>query len=80
MVLDDAAACEHRDRRQQRGTPRVYTAAMVIRPFAEGDGAMAASWTYPAPYDVYNDDIAVVDDPAFAATGDERYAVIEDGS
>jgi RimJ/RimL family protein N-acetyltransferase len=53
--------------------------ALVIRRFVEGDGAAAASWRYPPPYDVYDEDSAIVDDPALATGEDERYAVVDDG-
>jgi [ribosomal protein S18]-alanine N-acetyltransferase len=50
---------------------------ILIRPFREGDGAAISAWRYPPPYDVYNDDRAVVDDPALASSSGDHYAMIE---
>jgi hypothetical protein len=52
---------------------------LVIRPFGPDDGALVAAWRYPPPYDIYDADSAIVDDPAAATSSEGHYAVLEAG-
>jgi [ribosomal protein S18]-alanine N-acetyltransferase len=50
---------------------------LVIRPMLPGEGAITSRWRYPPPYDIYNDDREVVDDPDLASAAGEQYAILE---
>src|SRR5436190_15200930 len=45
-----------------------------------GDGSVIAAWRYPPPYDIYNDDHGIVDDPALATAPELQFMIVDDGT
>src|SRR5688500_3360193 len=56
-------------------------AVLMIRSFVPEDGPQLCEWRYEPPYDVYNSDHVMTDDPSLATSSSEdHFAIVEAGA